>query len=149
MAGDDFAKALAAVGDMRKNLEAVDAGGLSGQAKDNWQAHAGIVAKLLDGAAAAEGIEPLRGDFALLSDQMMVLASLFGPPGRTIYQIRCPMAFNNRGATWLQADPDVRNPYFGASMLRCGGVIETLAPPAASDDPKAPTEGADDRHRHP
>lgn len=144
LAGDDFAKALAAVGDMRKNLEAVDAGGLSGQAKDNWQAHAGIVAKLLDGAAAAEGIEPLRGDFALLSDQMMVLASLFGPPGRTIYQIRCPMAFNNRGATWLQADPNVRNPYFGASMLRCGGVIETLALPAESDDPKAPTPGADD-----
>jgi Cu(I)/Ag(I) efflux system membrane fusion protein len=27
------------------------------------------------------------------------------------------MAFENRGATWLQADDTVRNPYFGASML--------------------------------
>jgi len=149
LAGDDFEKALAASKAIRKALQAVDAAVLDEQARGNWQAHAEIFAKLLDGAAAAKGIEPLRGDFALLSDQMMVLASTFGPPGRTIYQIRCPMAFNNRGATWLQADQEVRNPYFGASMLRCGGVIDTLAPPAESDDPKPPTEGADDRHRHP
>jgi len=149
LAGDDFAQALTAVGEIRNSLQAVDPGSLNGQARDNWRAHAEIVATLLDGAAAAKGIEPLRGDFALLSDQMAVLASTFGPPGRTIYQIRCPMAFNNRGAAWLQADREVRNPYFGASMLRCGSVIDTFTPAARSDELRPPSKGADDRHRHP
>ena len=36
------------------------------------------------------------------------------------------MAFDNKGAGWLQSDKDVLNPYFGASMLRCGSVTETL-----------------------
>jgi Cu(I)/Ag(I) efflux system membrane fusion protein len=38
------------------------------------------------------------------------------------------MAFDNKGADWLQMDKDTRNPYFyfGASMLKCGQVIEEI-----------------------
>jgi Cu(I)/Ag(I) efflux system membrane fusion protein len=36
------------------------------------------------------------------------------------------MAFDNKGADWLQTDEDTRNPYFGASMLKCGKVIEVI-----------------------
>jgi Cu(I)/Ag(I) efflux system membrane fusion protein len=32
------------------------------------------------------------------------------------------MAFDNRGADWLQVEPLIANPYFGATMLRCGTV---------------------------
>jgi hypothetical protein len=32
------------------------------------------------------------------------------------------MAFDFRGASWLQASEKVANPYFGESMLRCGTV---------------------------
>ena len=37
-----------------------------------------------------------------------------------IVRLYCPMARDNQGAFWLQADSQVRNPYFGAAMLRCG-----------------------------
>ncbi|RMH29745.1 MAG: DUF3347 domain-containing protein, partial [Planctomycetota bacterium] len=40
----------------------------------------------------------------------------------------CPMAFDNRGADWLQRGDTINNPYFGASMLRCGEIRETFAP---------------------
>ncbi len=49
-------------------------------------------------------------------------SALEGP----VYRVHCPMAFDNRGADWLQADKTVNNPYFGAAMLRCGSVTETL-----------------------
>ena len=49
-----------------------------------------------------------------------------GPGGAALFRIRCPMAFNDRGATWLQADRDVRNPYFGAAMPKCGTVEEVI-----------------------
>jgi Cu(I)/Ag(I) efflux system membrane fusion protein len=30
------------------------------------------------------------------------------------------MAFDNKGAYWLQDSEEIANPYFGAAMLRCG-----------------------------
>ena len=36
------------------------------------------------------------------------------------------MAFDNKGAAWLQATREISNPYFGSAMLRCGRVRKTL-----------------------
>jgi Cu(I)/Ag(I) efflux system membrane fusion protein len=34
----------------------------------------------------------------------------------------CPMAFDNKGAEWLQQGNDIFNPYFGEAMLKCGSI---------------------------
>jgi hypothetical protein len=39
-----------------------------------------------------------------------------------IYKQFCPMAFNNTGAFWLSNTKEIRNPYFGDMMLKCGRV---------------------------
>ncbi len=44
----------------------------------------------------------------------------------TVYKQFCPMAFKNKGAFWLSAQDDIKNPYFGESMLECGIVEEEL-----------------------
>jgi len=36
------------------------------------------------------------------------------------------MAFDNRGASWIQSQEEINNPYFGETMLRCGEVKEVL-----------------------
>ena len=36
------------------------------------------------------------------------------------------MAFDNKGARWLQDNDQTSNPYFGHTMLRCGGVKEMI-----------------------
>lgn len=45
----------------------------------------------------------------------------------------CPMAFEDRGALWVQAAGKIANPYFGASMLRCGDKLawDAELPPTA------------------
>lgn len=43
------------------------------------------------------------------------------------YLMFCPMAFDNQGAYWLQPDSRLLNPYFGASMLRCGDRVESFS----------------------
>lgn len=43
----------------------------------------------------------------------------------TLYHQFCPMA-GEGGAYWLSADKEIRNPYFGDKMLKCGMVKETL-----------------------
>jgi len=40
----------------------------------------------------------------------------------TIYKQYCPMAFDNKGASWLSSNVEIRNPYFGNKMLKCGRV---------------------------
>ena len=32
----------------------------------------------------------------------------------------CPMAFDNEGGRWIQAEGEIMNPYYGAAMRRCG-----------------------------
>ena len=39
----------------------------------------------------------------------------------------CPMAFDYKGARWIQYDSEVTNPYFGARMLHCGVFADVAA----------------------
>ncbi|GGW56387.1 efflux RND transporter periplasmic adaptor subunit [Alishewanella tabrizica] len=39
------------------------------------------------------------------------------------YEAYCPMARDGEGASWLQREAALRNPYFGAMMLRCGDIV--------------------------
>lgn len=43
-----------------------------------------------------------------------------------VYKFFCPMAFNNRGAFWLQDNDKIQNPYFGPAMPTCGELKETI-----------------------
>ena len=43
-----------------------------------------------------------------------------------IYKQYCPMAFDGKGDYWFSNSKEIRNPYFGDKMLKCGRVEETL-----------------------
>ena len=38
----------------------------------------------------------------------------------------CPMAFNNTGGYWLSNSKEIRNPYFGDKMLKCGRIDKEI-----------------------
>lgn len=43
-----------------------------------------------------------------------------------LYKQYCPMAFDGEGGAWLSASQDIRNPYYGDKMLKCGSVRDTI-----------------------
>lgn len=43
-----------------------------------------------------------------------------------IYKQFCPMAFEGKGDYWYSDSEQIRNPYFGDKMLKCGRVEETI-----------------------
>ena len=45
-----------------------------------------------------------------------------------VYKQYCPMAFNNQGGYWYSDKEQIRNPYFGDQMLKCGKVSEVINP---------------------
>jgi Cu(I)/Ag(I) efflux system membrane fusion protein len=56
------------------------------------------------------------------------------------------MAFDNQGADWLQWGEQINNPYFGASMLRCGEIRASFEPIDA--DAMNGASGAMEGHNH-
>jgi Cu(I)/Ag(I) efflux system membrane fusion protein len=56
-------------------------------------------------------LTPILKEFIALVEKQISFA---------IYEEHCPMAFDNKGANWLQAESKLANPYYGAMMLRCG-----------------------------
>ena len=129
LAEDKFDEASAGASEIKEALAGIDMKLLSDADHHLWMKHAAALEKIISDASKVKDIEVLRQAFALLSEQMLVVAKQFGPPGKSmLYQLKCPMAFNNRGATWLQQDEDTRNPYFGSVMLKCGSVIKVIEP---------------------
>lgn len=44
----------------------------------------------------------------------------------SIYKQFCPMAFEGKGGYWISSIDEIRNPYYGEKMLKCGKVTETI-----------------------
>jgi len=82
----------------------------------------------VDQGSAANDIEDLRAVLEPISNRMIAAVREHGNPAtETLHRVHCPMAFDWEGADWIQTGSDVRNPYFGATMYRCGTVEEEFA----------------------
>ena len=66
-------------------------------------------------------IKHQREHFKTLSKDMTDMVAITGT-SMTIYEQYCPMYDNNKGGAWLSMNEEIRNPYFGAKMLKCGKV---------------------------
>jgi copper chaperone CopZ len=76
------------------------------------------------GIASKSDLGTQRKAFAELTEPMFALVK--SRPGATpIYLDHCPMY--EGGADWLSRDKAIRNPFYGAQMMSCGSVKETIA----------------------
>lgn len=73
---------------------------------------------------AAGKIDHQREHFELLSKDMIELVKAFGA-GQLLYQDFCPM-YGEKGAMWLSEVKEIKNPYFGKKMPKCGSLKEEI-----------------------
>ena len=71
-------------------------------------------------------IDHQREHFEILSTDMKDLIVIAGSD-RTLYQINCPMYNNNKGGNWLSEYKEIKNPFFGSKMLKCGNVVQEIS----------------------
>ncbi len=126
LAADNEADALRSASATLEALEKVDMGLVTDQDHTDWMKHAAVLKSLLTATSETSEIKSTRAQFSLLSEQIITLLTRFGSPEGTLYKAWCPMAFDNRGASWIQNAETINNPYFGATMLRCGEIKETF-----------------------
>ena len=140
-----MAGANKAAEDALEALRGVDMRLVSGGDHLAWMKAAEALRGILGELAKAADIEAARQAFSLYSQQMAALVERFGPgEGEALYLFKCPMAFDNRGAVWLQDHREVRNPYFGKVMPGCGEVQEVITAPERDDVGDRGMEGPDD-----
>jgi Cu(I)/Ag(I) efflux system membrane fusion protein len=127
LASDDKDSAAQAAGETLEALSVVEMSLLSGKAHKVWMDNSMKIKAALDKIKEAKAIETMREGFEGISNELIVVLKQFGVyQGKILYKLHCKMAFNNKGADWLQMDEDTRNPYFGASMLKHGKVMEVI-----------------------
>ncbi len=140
LAADDLGGFSRAAADLRTALGIVGEAGLVGEPLGVWRR----AAARLRVEAGITDIERARARFEGMSEAVISLQRRFGHRGSEVWHVaHCPMAFDDKGADWLQRGEQINNPYFGASMLRCGEIRESFQP---LDD--AAMNGAIEGHDH-
>jgi len=127
LAADDPKSASVAVAELHQSITVIDAQSLTGKAAERWTSELNSLSNITARLSKANDLGTLRSAFALLSDELLTLQRTFGLPNSDqLFELHCPMAFDGRGASWIQIDDAVRNPYYGASMLKCADKVEPL-----------------------
>jgi Protein of unknown function (DUF3347) len=95
-----------------EHADAIAAAAKTGQVKglpSDAGKHADAVSKAKDIKSARQAFKPLSADFIKYRADSQAAKSAY-------HEAYCPMA----RASWLQTGKEVRNPYYGKSMLDCG-----------------------------
>ncbi len=67
-----------------------------------------------------------RDFFVTLTEETEKLINNASITSGEVYKQFCPMAFEGKGGYWLSDSKEVRNPYYGDKMLKCGSVDKTI-----------------------
>jgi Cu(I)/Ag(I) efflux system membrane fusion protein len=126
LVASDAGKVKSEASQAKESLAKVDMKLLSGAAHNDWMNWVKPIENSLTEIETASDIEEQRKSFSTLSDNVYKSVKAFGLGGSEAFYEYCPMAFNNEGAYWLSDNDQVRNPYFGDKMLKCGVVKERL-----------------------
>ena len=123
---DDSDISKKAANDMLISLGKIDMDLLTDKnAFNHWMSIAKGIEVSANSIAGTTQIKEHRNHFKGLSAQLTLAVQLFGIDQKVFKQF-CPMADNNKGAYWLSLENEIRNPYFGAAMHKCGSVEKVI-----------------------
>ena len=123
---DDFNKSKQLAKSLYKAMKQTDMSNFSGAEHKIWMQHSSNALNALEQMKEAKNIGEIRRYLKPLSGQIITIARHFAPFKKSLYVMRCPMADKNKGADWISFEGEVKNPYYGAEMLTCGSVIDTI-----------------------
>ncbi len=91
---------------------------------ENTEANAEIVTSARKIATSTD-VNEQREAFSELTKSMGTILEGALKSGE-IYKQYCPMAFEGKGDFWYSNSKEIRNPYFGDMMLKCGRIEATI-----------------------
>jgi Cu(I)/Ag(I) efflux system membrane fusion protein len=126
LASDDLVTAKTEGQHFKNSLNSIAMNIFQGAHHDLWMNQSAMLKTHSTPLENLSSLEEVRSHFMNISTAMIKVAEAFKPVAKSVYVQHCPMADSNKGADWLSLDKEILNPYFGASMLKCGETIRTL-----------------------
>ncbi len=123
---DDLDESKKAAINLQNYLGKINMSLFKGEAHNVWMQHSSPSENAARAITKAADIKAARHHFIALSNQIVMLAKSFGPFDKPVFVLFCPMANDDKGADWLSREKEIRNPYFGESMLSCGEVKQAI-----------------------
>lgn len=122
----DYEKSKQKASALEQKLKSFDMTELHDEAHVLWMEKSKLLDKAIAGIIDASDVEKQRASFKPLSENLAIVVEGFGLHGIKAYKDYCPMAVNDQGAIWLSEVEEIRNPYFGDKMLKCGEVQKVI-----------------------
>lgn len=119
----------------------LDTSGVDGEHAEHYADLPTKIAAASNELATSETLESAREALRNLSRPMTVWASMSTPGGIDV--VFCSMA----KASWVQRSGEVRNPYYGSSMLRCGELVGGARYAVEKGKGEAPAAMEEGEHR--
>ena len=126
LVGDDFSSAKKSAIQLDKKIKNVNTSQFTDEAAKIWESFQKELSKSTMAISTAKDIKEMRNNFDELSETTIGLVKSFQLTNKELYILHCPMANNNKGADWLSASSEVKNPYYGSAMLSCGELKSTI-----------------------
>jgi Protein of unknown function (DUF3347) len=106
-------------------INAVDMVQLSATEHEIWMKELKDLQNDVLAISKIKDIEKQRQLFSKVSNNMIALIKI-AKVQIPVYVQHCPMYADGKGADWLSKEKIIKNPYYGAQMLNCGNVAETI-----------------------
>lgn len=126
LAEDDFENAMKPGKRLKEALGKIDMKLFKGASHEVWMSFENQMEAALEPVNKQKDIEGLRTHFQTISDVLIQFIEQTGPYSDVMYVQHCPMADDDKGADWLSLSKEIKNPYFGSMMLRCGETLEVI-----------------------
>ncbi|MEP1151928.1 MAG: efflux RND transporter periplasmic adaptor subunit [Balneola sp.] len=121
----DISKVSESAQNIQNRLDNVDMTLVEGDMHVKWMSDLGKISKAGANIAQAQNLETQREEFLTLSAALIESVKTFGVNG-VVYQQFCPMTDGGKGGYWLSESEEIKNPYFGEQMLKCGETIQKI-----------------------
>ena len=126
LANDNSGEAANGAKAMEKAIGNLDKSLLTAEQKTAYDANEAEMKEHAEHIAKnGDNLKHQRSHFVQMSEVVYELVKNFGA-GRPVYHDHCPMARDNQGAMWLSEVKEIKNPYFGAEMPKCGKIEEVI-----------------------
>lgn len=118
----DFKKSKEKVSILKEKIQKIEVNTFSKQQKDFFNTIQMPLKESFETFSQETDIKKQRVIFEKISENIYRLISTFKANSQPTYRQYCPMALKGKGAYWLSEKKEIRNPYFGDEMLKCGSV---------------------------
>ncbi|WP_034885965.1 efflux RND transporter periplasmic adaptor subunit [Gillisia sp. JM1] len=123
---DDFSSAKKLNTKMGEQIKSINKSQFNSQVGKIWESFQKELLASTNTMASAKDIKEMRNSFDEFSETMIGMVKTFQLTNKELYVLHCPMADNNKGADWLSASSEVKNPFYGSAMLTCGELKTTI-----------------------